>query len=137
MNFALALVSNRIPGTRVDLSRLMTDGKGGTPIDKGKLFDRLVALIVGGEISAKTREALLKQLSDQITLPATAPAQTASNSAPANPFETAFQRGNLNPGGGGGPQQQQQLARMSPAEIDNPVVKLAGLILGSPEFQRQ
>ncbi len=137
MNFALALVSNRIPGTRVDLSRLMTDGKGGTSIDKGKLFDRLVALIVGGEISAKTRETLLKQLSDQITLPATAPAQTAYNSAPANPFETAFQRGNLSPGGGGGPQQQQQLARMSPAEIDNPVVKLAGLILGSPEFQRQ
>ena len=137
MNFALALVSNRIPGTHVDLSRLMTDAKGGTSIDKGKLFDRLVAQIVGGEISAKTRETLLKQLSDQITLPSTAPAQTASNSAPANPFETAFQRGNLNPGGGGGPQQQQQLARMNPAEIDNPVVKLAGLILGSPEFQRQ
>src|SRR5256885_13143196 len=131
MNFALALVSNRIPGTRVDLSRLMTDAKAGTAIDKGKLFDRLVALIVGGEISAKTRETLLKQLSDQITLPATAPAQTASNSVPANPFDTAFQRGNLNPGGGGGPQQQ-QLARMNPAEIDNPMVKLAGLILGSP-----
>src|SRR5437763_8223115 len=135
MNFALALVSNRIPGTHVDLSRLMTDTKSGTSIDKGALFDRLVGLIVGGEISAKTRETLLKQLSDQITLPFTAPAQTASNSAPANPFETAFQRGNLNPGGGG--QQQQQLARMNPAEIDNPLVKLAGLILGSPEFQRQ
>src|SRR5882724_9399709 len=124
MNFALALVSNRIPGTHVDLSRLMTDTKSGTSIDKGALFDRLVGLIVGGEISAKTRETLLKQLSDQITLPSTAPAQTASNSAPANPFETAFQRGNLNPGGGG-QQQQQQLARMNPAEIDNPVVKLA------------
>jgi uncharacterized protein (DUF1800 family) len=136
MNFALALVSNRIPGTYVDLSRLMRDAKSGTSIDKGALFDRLVGLIVGGEISAKTRETLLKQLSDQITMPSTAPAQTAANSAPANPFETAFQRGNLNPGGGGG-QQQQQLARMNPAEIDNPVVKLAGLILGSPEFQRQ
>jgi uncharacterized protein (DUF1800 family) len=136
MNFALALVSNRIPGTHVDLSRLMTDTKSGTSIDKEKLFDRLVGLIVGGEISAKTRETLLKQLSDQITLPSTAPAQAASNSAPANPFETAFQRGNLNPGGGG-QQQQQQLARMNPAEIDNPLVKLAGLILGSPEFQRQ
>jgi len=135
MNFALALVSNRIPGTHIDLSRLMTDTKSGTSIDKGTLFDRLVGLIVGGEISAKTRETLLKQLGDQITLPSTAPAQAASNSAPANPFETAFQRGNLNPGGGG--QQQQQLARMNPAEIDNPLVKLAGLILGSPEFQRQ
>jgi hypothetical protein len=55
---------------------------------------------------------------------------------PANPFETAFERGNFNPGGGA-QQQQQQVARMDPASIDNSVVKLAGLILGSPEFQRQ
>jgi uncharacterized protein (DUF1800 family) len=136
MNFALALVSNRIPGTRVDLSRLMTGTKPGSSVDRGQLLDRLVGLIVGGEMSAATRETLLKQLSDQITLPPPPPAQTASNAAPANPFEAGFQRGNLNPGGGG-QQQQQQLARMNPAAIDNPVVKLAGLILGSPEFQRQ
>jgi uncharacterized protein (DUF1800 family) len=142
MNFALALASNRIPGTRVDLSQFVSDMSGSKSVDKGKLLDRFVTLIVGGEISAKTRETLLKQLSDQVTLPAAMPGtQVASNSAPANPFETAFQRGNLNPGGGGGPQQQQQqqqqLARMNPAAIDNPLVRLAGLILGSPEFQRQ
>jgi transcription initiation factor TFIID subunit TAF12 len=34
-------------------------------------------------------------------------------------------------------QQQPQLARINASNIDNPVVKLAGLILGSPEFQRQ
>jgi len=142
MNFALALVSNRIPGTRVDLSRLMGDAKPGTSIDKGKLLDRLVSVIVGGEISAKTRETLLKQLSDQITVPPTARgAQVASNAAPANPFEEGFQRGNLG-AGLGGPQQQAppqppQVARLNPSNIDNPVVKLAGLILGSPEFQRQ
>jgi uncharacterized protein (DUF1800 family) len=141
MNFALALVSNRIPGTRVDLSRLMGEAKPGTSIDKEKLLDRLVNLFVGGEISAKTRETLLKQLTDQITLPPTPRAQVASNAVPANPFEEGFQRGNLGPGLGG-PQQQQppqqaQLARLNPSNIDNPVVKLAGLILGSPEFQRQ
>jgi uncharacterized protein (DUF1800 family) len=137
MNFALALVSNRIPGARVDLSKLLGEAKTGTSIDKEKLLNRFVTLIVGGEISAKTRATLLKELNDQMALPPMPPAQTASNAAPANPFETAFQRGNLNPGGGGGPQQQQQLARMDPVTIDNPVVKLAGLILGSPEFQRQ
>jgi hypothetical protein len=77
----------------------------------------------------------LKQLSDQVTLPSMPPAQTASTKAPPNPFEAAFQRGVLNPGGGGGP--QQQLASVNAAAIDNPVVKIAGLILGSPEFQRQ
>jgi uncharacterized protein (DUF1800 family) len=136
MNFALSLVSNRIPGTRVDLSRFVGDMKTGGVVDKAKLLDRFVTLIVGGEISPKTRETLLKQLSDQVTLPTMPPAQTAEAKTPPNPFETAFQRGGLNPGGGGGGPQQ-QLASVSPAMIDNPVVKIAGLILGSPEFQRQ
>ncbi len=135
MNFALALVSNRIPGTRVDLARFVSDMRDNKSIDKEKLLDRLATLIVGGEISAKTRETLLKELNDQISLPATLPAQTASLKAPENPFEAGFQRGILGPGGGG--PQQQQLARVNPASIDNPVVKLAGLILGSPEFQKQ
>jgi uncharacterized protein (DUF1800 family) len=136
MNFALALVSNRIPGTRVDLSRFVGDISSKS-IDKEKLLDRFVTLIVGGEISPKTRATLLKQLNDQAALPAMPNVPAASTGAPANPFETAFQRGNLNPGGGGGAQQQQQLARLNPATIDNPLIKIAGLILGSPEFQRQ
>ena len=136
MNFALALVSNRIPGTRVDLSRLLGEAKGGTSIEKQKLLDRFATLILGGELSDKTRQTLLRELGDQITVPGLPATQIASNAAPANPFEVAFQRGNFNPGGGGG-QQQQQLARMSPTTIENPVVKLAGLIVGSPEFQRQ
>ena len=140
MNFALALVSNRIPGTRVNLAQFVRDDKSMT---KEKLLDRFVTLFVGGDISAKTRQALLRQLSDQITLPSMPPVQTASLKAPENPFEAAFQRGNL-PGfaGGDGQQQQQQPPRpqqaaINPATIDNPVIKIAGLILGSPEFQRQ
>jgi hypothetical protein len=134
MNFALALVTNRIPGTRVDLSRLLGESKGGTSIEKQKLLDRFGTLILGGELSDDTRATLLNELSDQITVPALPANQIASNTPPANPFEVAFERGNLNPGGGG---QQQQLARLNPATIENPVVKLAGLIVGSPEFQRQ
>src|SRR3989442_425747 len=95
MNFALALVSNRIPGTRVDLSRFVSDMGGAKSLDKDKLLDRFVTLIVGGEISAKTRETLLKQLSDQVSLPPPPLVQTAANNVPANPFETAFQNGNL------------------------------------------
>jgi uncharacterized protein (DUF1800 family) len=136
MNFALALVSNRIPGTRVNLASFVGDVASGGPVNKEKLLDRFVTLIVGGELSAKTRESLLKQLSDQITVPAMPPAASASTNAPENPFEVAFQRGNLNPGGGP-QQQQQQIARANPPAIDNPVIKLAGLIVGSPEFQRQ
>jgi uncharacterized protein (DUF1800 family) len=138
MNFALALASNRIPGTRVNLAQFMGDEKS---MNKERLLDRFVTLIVGGEISAKTRESLLKQLNDQITIPTMPPAQTAAAKAPENPFEVGFQRGNL-PGPGGDNQQQQpprpqQVASINPATIENPVVKIAGLILGSPEFQRQ
>jgi uncharacterized protein (DUF1800 family) len=70
MNFGLALASNRIPGTSVNLSRLSTD--------------QYLKLLLAGEISETTREALLKQL-DQ----------------------------------------------------SDPVMKVVGLILGTPEFQRQ
>ena len=136
MNFALALVSNRIPGTRVDLSHFVSDMSNDKVIDKDKLLDRFVTMIVGGDLSAKTRETLRKQLSDQVTLPSAPPTQVALMKAPPNPFETAFQRGILNRGGGVGPQQQ-QLGNAPPVTIDNQVVKLAGLILGSPEFQRQ
>ncbi len=137
MNFALALVSNRIPGTRVDLAGLIGEMSNGGTVNKEKLLDRFVTLIVGGELSARTRASLLKQLSDQITVPAMPLMQTASAKAPENPFEVAFQRGNLNPGGGPQQGRQQQLARMNSPNIDNPVIRLAGLIVGSPEFQRQ
>jgi uncharacterized protein (DUF1800 family) len=140
MNFALALASNRIPGTRVNLHSFVGDLSDSKSMDKEKLLNRFVSMIVGGEISAKTRETLLKQLSDQITLPPMPPLQTASAKAPENPFEAGFQRGNLpGPGGDGAQQQQrqQQTASLNAATIDNPVVKIAGLILGSPEFQRQ
>jgi uncharacterized protein (DUF1800 family) len=138
MNFALALVSNRIPGTRVDLSRFVGDLANSKSVDKEKLLDRFITLIVGGEISAKTRETLLKQLNDEVTLPPLPRMQTVSSGAPVNPFETAFQRGNLpGPGGPQQPPQQQQLASVNPGTIENPLVRIAGLILGSPEFQRQ
>ena len=146
MNFALALASNRIPGTRADLSRFVGDMAKDKTIDKEKLLDRFVTLIAGGEISAKTRESLLKQLNDQVTVPTMPPVQTASLKIPQNPFEEGFQRGNF-PGPGGGQQnnpdgrpsgqQRQQAANSNAAAIDNPVVKIAGLLLGSPEFQRQ
>jgi uncharacterized protein (DUF1800 family) len=140
MNFALALASNRIPGTRADLSRFVGDMVKDKTIDKEKLLDRFATLIAGGEISAKTRESLLKQLNDQITVPAMPAVQTASLKIPQNPFEEGFQRGNF-PGGGAQQnnqqQQRQQAANSNAAAIDNPVVKIAGLLLGSPEFQRQ
>ena len=79
MNFGLALAGNRIPGTRVELAKL-------TGQEKSKLIDESLKLIVAGDISASTRETLMKQINDTN-------ADTAA--------------------------------------------KVVGLILGTPEFQRQ
>jgi uncharacterized protein (DUF1800 family) len=76
MNFGLALANNRIPGTRVSLTKVNGD--------QAKVMVEYLKTLLAGEISSPTRETLLKQL--------------------------------------------------DPAD---PVTKVVGLILGTPEFQRQ
>lgn len=76
MNFGLALAGNRIPGTSINLSKLSTD--------QSKVMDDYLKILLAGEISGATREAMLKQL-----------------------------------------------------DKSDPVTKVVGLILGTPEFQRQ
>ncbi len=82
MNFGLALAGNRVQGTRVDLTKL-----AGESAEKNKMVDQSLKSILAGEVSASTRETLLKQLG-------------ASGEA-------------------------------------DPLAKVVGLILGTPEFQRQ
>ena len=76
MNFGLALANNRVQGTKVSLAK--TSG------EQAKVMDEYLKTILAGEISAATRETLLKQL-----------------------------------------------------EPSDPATKVVGLILGTPEFQRQ
>jgi uncharacterized protein (DUF1800 family) len=76
MNFGLALANNRVQGTRVNLSK--ANG------DQSKVLDEYLQTILAGDISASTKDALMKQL----------------------------------------------------AQSDRPT-KVVGLILGTPEFQRQ
>jgi hypothetical protein len=109
-------------------------------------MDRFLQLIVQGDISSRTKEMLLKQMNEQLVVPpppvAAAGQMSGQRSAEmvpsmagdptgANPIQAQLQLP------GPQPARQQQLARASAAEINNPVVKIVGLILGSPEFQRQ
>jgi len=124
LNFGLALASNRIPGTRVDLKRFAGDVTNGQSLDKVKIMDRFLNVIVAGEISPRTRDTLLKQLDQQIDV----------SSRPAE-VETAKMANGME-GSGGPPQRRRELARAD-AGITDPVTRIVGLILGSPEFQRQ
>ncbi|HEX8747882.1 MAG TPA: DUF1800 domain-containing protein [Pyrinomonadaceae bacterium] len=131
MNFALALASNRIPGTRVDLSRFAGEAAqaevtGGT-IDKAKVMERFISVILNGEISPQTKLTLRNQLNAPLPAPSGPPAQAADSEAAPDNMARPGRRG------------QRQMARADTGRVvGNPeVVKIAGLILGSPEFQRQ
>jgi uncharacterized protein (DUF1800 family) len=128
LNFGLTLASNRIPGTRVDLKRFLGNGEEAQSLNKTQVMDRFLDLIFAGDISPKTKEALMKQFNEQAVLVVPAmPAETGrtSESMDGQMIDPQSRR-----------QQRQQLAR-GDANITDPITKLVGLILGSPEFQRQ
>ena len=130
LNFGLTLASNGIPGTRVDLQQFVANA-GGQSLSKTQVMNRFLDLIVAGDITPKTKEALLKQLNEQTALvvPALTPAAARMNDSTGG--EMMDVPPPLRPR-----QQGQQLARAD-ASITDPVTKIVGLILGSPEFQRQ
>ncbi|MCU1268405.1 MAG: hypothetical protein JWM21_4723 [Acidobacteria bacterium] len=126
LNFGLALASNRIPGTRVNLRQFVGDTAAAS-LDNDRVMDRFLAVMVAGDVSARTKETLLKQLNEQITL--SPPQKVVDQQAaemPAGPLDGPLDR------------PRQAAPRTGPqATITDPVTKIVGLILGTPEFQRQ
>ena len=132
LNFGLALASNRIPGTRVDLKRFAGEWQAGRSVDKVEVMDRFLKVIVGGRISPKTRETLLKQLDQEIAVTsATTELETAKVADDA--MEGQQWRNGMRA------KRTARPAATGPGgrEMTDPVTRIVGLILGSPEFQRQ
>ncbi|HEY8224076.1 MAG TPA: DUF1800 domain-containing protein [Pyrinomonadaceae bacterium] len=123
MNFGLALATNRIQGTRVNLDKLATNDQQVPESDKTKLMDHFLETILGGDVSASTRATLLKQMDQQAVV--SIPAPRAQIEPP----------GQMEQNGGSGPMPRQR-PRVE-ANINDPLSKVVGLILGTPEFQRQ
>ncbi len=122
MNFSIALASNRIPGTKVNLSKF--EGK-----NKQEILGKAIAEILEGEISANTRAMLLEQLEHPLPEP-----QLTANSDEMMVENASMER----PAGGqGGGKRGAQQARLLPPSGNAEVFKVIGLILGSPDFQRQ
>lgn len=121
MNFAVALASNRIPGTRVDL-------KSFEAADKTRTLERSIEAILSGEISPNTRATLLKQIEQPLIEP------KLENVADENDDDDST---TMMPNQAGGRNRQNRQGRLL-APTGNPeVFKVVGLILGTPEFQRQ
>ncbi len=120
LNFALALSSNRIPGTRVDLSRFVgEEATSSRAVNQERIVDQFLGLVLQGDISPKSKAVLLKQLSDQASAPIT-----------ATPADETVNVRNV--------RAAQREKRDDGATVGNPeVTRIAALVLGSPEFQRQ
>ncbi|CAN5268005.1 hypothetical protein BH10ACI1_BH10ACI1_00860 [soil metagenome] len=119
INFAVALVSNRIPGTRVDLKKFEAK-------EKPKILEQTIAFVLNGEVNPNTRTMLLKQIEQPLT---EAKLEDGMNDYDdANPQMMNAQ--------GGGRNRQNQVRLLAPSG-NAEVFKIVGLILGSPDFQRQ
>jgi uncharacterized protein (DUF1800 family) len=117
LNFAIAVASNRIPGTRVDLRSF-------DPKDRAKLLDHAITNILGGEISPTTKATLQKQMEQP--LPEVKAANEVDDTAMTAPVR-----------GGGQGQGAGRQARLLNPSGNAEVFKVISLVLGTPEFQRQ
>jgi len=118
LNFAVAIASNRIPGTRVDLKSFESK-------DKSKILDTAIAQILDGDVSAATRSTLLKQVDQPL------PEVKAGTDT-----DEAMEVPNMRDQGQQGGRQNRQ-ARLLPPSGNPDVFKVVSLVLGAPEFQRQ
>ncbi|MDQ3920058.1 MAG: DUF1800 domain-containing protein [Acidobacteriota bacterium] len=119
LNFSLALVSNRIPGVRVDLSKFVgEEADSSRAVNQQAVVDRFLAVVLQGDISPKSREVLMRQLTDQSSAPIT-----------STPDRTAREKNVA--------AARREQAR-GDGTVGNPeVARIAALVIGSPEFQRQ
>jgi hypothetical protein len=121
MNFAVALASNRIPQAKVNLSRF--DGSS-----KQQILDKAVSEILKGDIAPSTRQTLTKQIEQ----PLIEPKLDAKDTEP----ETETPMMQVGKGGGKRGMGGQQARLLEPSG-NAEVFKVVGLILGSPDLQRQ
>ncbi len=118
LNFAVALASNRIPGTKVNLKQFA--GK-----DEAEILNRSIEVILDGQIAPNTKATLLKQLEQ--------PLLEVKQTAPQEQTEDAAMTANKGAAKGRPARQKQLLG----ASGDPEIFKVVGLMLGTPDFQRQ
>jgi uncharacterized protein (DUF1800 family) len=132
MNFALGLSSDRIPGVQTDWTRLLggtdagmepaalrsTTANGASAAKE----EKLELMLLGQPVSDRTRSTVLKQFQDQ------AMQQQAVKDFSIRPNEFEPMAQVLNPA---------ILNQPPRPPLDREAAMMAGLLLGSPEFQRR
>jgi hypothetical protein len=127
INIALALASHKL-GTATDLDALMKI-KGPDAASAAQKEAKLEALFLNGELNPQARQTVLQQadaLAAQgpTALPAAEPFKPGPKQAGTMPVRAAFV-------------QVMDLATPIPAPADKQAALVAGLLLGSPDFQKR
>ena len=114
MNFALALMNGRVRGVKVDAVQLA----GGSPTpDVAMALSTMEAKLLAADVSKQTHDSIVAQIEQKSASPAQ-PAAGQQNAGPQNNDKKAQRR-------------PAEAARLPDASM------IAGLLLGSPEFQRR
>lgn len=116
LNFAVALASNQIPGTKADLKMFEAGSKSA-------ILDKTIAVVLDNDISPGTKATLLKQIE-----------QPLPEVKSPNEVEDNLEVTNMRQGQGGKMNRQ---ARLLAPSGNAEVFKIVSLVLGTPEFQRQ
>ena len=127
INIALALASHKL-GTATDLDALMKI-KGPDAATTAQKEAKLEAVFLDGELNAQARQTVLQQADElaaqgPIPLPGAEPPKPGAKQPGAMPVRAAFV-------------QVMDLATPIPAPADKPAALVAGLLLGSPDFQKR
>jgi uncharacterized protein (DUF1800 family) len=119
MNFALALSTNRVAGVTTDFTALLGAAPAGlSPEQKDTLLENALLHVA---VSPRTQQLIVAQTSTDPAEQASALRQVAGVRGKRDPL--ALRGGQARPGGLG--------------EMDTQAALAAGLIFGSPEFQRR
>ncbi len=132
MNFALGLSSDRIPGVQTDWTRLLgqtSPGMEPATLTTGPANEataakerKLELMLLGQPVSDRTRSTVVQQFQNQDMQ------QQAVKDFPIRPNEFEPMAQVLNPA---------VLKQQSRPPLDREAAMMAGLLLGSPEFQRR
>jgi uncharacterized protein (DUF1800 family) len=139
MNFALVLTGDKLPGVRTDWSKMLggtgvttkavaMESPNGT-VDPGVVAKekKLEQILLGQPLSEKTRAAVLGQSNDLTAALQAAREFQVGGGGKGGVYGAAAVAGDLNPGA----------ALRNAAVEDREAAIMAGMMLGSPEFQRR
>ncbi len=129
MNFALGLTGGKVRGVKVDAVQLA--GGPPAPADATVALSALEAKLLAGDVSKQTHDSIMAQI--KVAQINTAQMEAPPKSTPVAPTSAQPDKDSQQK------DSQQKPKKRKPADVPRPpdASTIAGLLLGSPEFQKR